>query len=37
MNIFHATIDLDLLTRLREMLDSSVRAESVSIKLIQPE
>ena len=37
MNIFHASTDPDLQTRLREMLGGSARAESVSIKLIQPE
>ncbi len=36
-NILHATTDPDLLTRLREMLDRSASAESVSVKLVQPE
>ena len=37
MNIFHASTDPDLLTRLREMLGGSAGAEDASIKLIQPE
>jgi hypothetical protein len=35
MNILHATTTPDLLTRRREILDSSDRADCASVKLVQ--